>query len=52
MWCNSRSVNPSAAAVAARRFANANAREMAATCLKLAADNAEEVEARRRLRMT
>ena len=38
-WCNSRLVNPSAAAIAAWRFANANARQMAATCLKLAADN-------------
>ena len=45
VWCNSRSVNPSAgAAGGARRWlANANAREMATTCLKLAANKAEEV---------
>ena len=39
-----RSVNPSAGAAggAQRWLANANAREMATTCLKLAANKAEE----------
>ena len=51
VWCNSRPARLILRLVPRRWLANANAREMATTCLKLAANKAEEV-ARRSSRMT